>query len=78
MTIIQDKPPADTAATGGYKKFKKYLYASSEKARDQVVNCPIVDGYKFEDLLRWSTVDGRESSVSRACSMRPPMSGAHR
>jgi len=22
---MQDKPPADTAATGGYKKFKKYL-----------------------------------------------------
>src|SRR6218665_2028215 len=24
-------PPADTAATGGYKKFKKYLYVYSEK-----------------------------------------------
>ena len=23
---MQDKPPADTAATGGYKKFKKYLH----------------------------------------------------
>jgi len=23
---MQDKPPADTAATGGYKKFKKYMY----------------------------------------------------
>jgi len=40
---------------------------------DQLVNCPIVDGLKFEDVLRWSTVDGRESQVSRTCSMRPPI-----
>jgi len=30
---MQDKPPAGTAATGGYKKFKKYLYASSENVK---------------------------------------------
>ena len=43
-----------------------------------MVNCPVIDGWIFEDVLRWSTVDGRESPVSRVCSMRPPMSGTHR
>ena len=48
-------PPADTAATGGYKKFKKYTYMSIAKtSEDQLVSCPIVDGWKYEDVLRWS------------------------
>jgi len=48
-------------------------------SKDQVVNYPIiVDVWTFEDVLRWSTVDGRESPVNRACSMRPPISGTHR
>ena len=54
---MQDKPPADTAATGGYKKFKKYLILPMPIAKtsgDQVVKCPIVDGWKFEDMLHWS------------------------
>jgi len=48
----------------------------AKTSEDQWINCPIVDGWKFEDVLHWSTVDDRESPVSRACSMRPPMSGA--
>ena len=31
VKIYKTNPPADTAATGGYKKFKKYLYVYSEK-----------------------------------------------
>jgi len=25
---------------------------------DQVVNCPTVDEWKYEDVLRWSTING--------------------
>ena len=75
VTICKTGPPADTAATVVTRNLKS-TYASSENVNGS--NGPIVDGWKFEDMLLWSTVDGRESPVNRACSMRPPMSETHR
>ena len=69
---IQDTP-ADTAATEVYKKFKKYLYTYMSIAKtsgDQVVSCQNVEGWKYEDVLRWSMAV-RAQYVGRAPFVRP-------
>ena len=37
----------------------------AKTAEDQVANCPIVDGWKIEDVLRWSIAE-RVRLVGRA------------
>ena len=38
---MRDKPPADTAATGDYKKFKKIAMPKRETSGDQIANAKI-------------------------------------
>src|SRR6218665_1297044 len=78
VTICKTNPQLTQPQLGVTRNLKSTSMPLVKMSRDQVVNCPIVDGWKFEDLLRWSTIDGRESQVSRAYSMRPPLSGTHR